>query len=244
MNAAFESAGFLITGALISDAGCDAAIKHLALLGSVGARNLLQLEWCASLALRIMSHPSLAGVVPECSVPVQCTVFEKSPARNWLVSIHQDLSIPVQEHVAHRDVKGWSHKEGVLYGQPPAAILEQLVGVRVHLDPYRPDDGSLRVVPGSHDRGILSDDEALALRDRIGEIECAVQRGAALVMRPLLLHASSKLKGSQVRRVLHFLFGPRELPLKLRWAHALSPRPEADSHQRASPAAPDADGES
>jgi hypothetical protein len=40
-------------------------------------------------------------------------------------------------------------------------------------------------------------------------------------MRPLLLHASSKASGSSLRRVLHFLFGPRDLPHGLRWQHAI-----------------------
>jgi len=43
-----------------------------------------------------------------------------------------------------------------------------------------------------------------------------------LLMRPLLLHASSKSSGSSRRRVLHFLFGPPVLPCGLRWAHLLA----------------------
>lgn len=221
MSSAFDSAGYMITIPVISDVECDAAIEHLSSGGHIGLRNLLQREWCVDLARKIVDHPAVAAVVPEGTVPVQCTAFEKSPRRNWLVSLHQDLSIPVAERISDPEVTGWSHKEGVLYAQPPSAILEQLIAVRVQLDPCRPDDGSLRVVPGSHNRGRISDSEAFALRDRIGETECAVPRGAVLIMRPLLLHASSKLEGAHVRRVLHFLFGPRELPFGLRWAHAL-----------------------
>ena len=39
-----------------------------------------------------------------------------------------------------------------------------------------------------------------------------------MLMRPLLLHASSKTAGTSRRRVLHFLFGPRELAFGLVWA--------------------------
>jgi hypothetical protein len=56
-----------------------------------------------------------------------------------------------------------------------------------------------------------------ALRQASGEVACAAPRGSALVMRPLLLHGSSKARGTRLRRVLHFLFGPRELPFGLRW---------------------------
>ena len=61
---------------------------------------------------------------------------------------------------------------------------------------------------------------ALALRDAFGETECTLTRGDALVLRPLLLHASSKGNGHSRRRVLHFVFGPRELPCGLRWPEA------------------------
>jgi hypothetical protein len=40
-------------------------------------------------------------------------------------------------------------------------------------------------------------------------------------MRPLLLHASSKGSGTSARRVLHFVFGPRQLPHGLAWELAV-----------------------
>jgi hypothetical protein len=40
-------------------------------------------------------------------------------------------------------------------------------------------------------------------------------------MKPLLLHASSKATVPNRRRVLHFLFGPKALPLGLSWAYAV-----------------------
>ena len=69
--------------------------------------------------------------------------------------------------------------------------------------------------------GFLGNEAALALRDRSGERVAEVPRGAALLMRPLTLHASSKSMGASRRRVLHFVFGPPELPYGLRWRYAL-----------------------
>jgi hypothetical protein len=40
-------------------------------------------------------------------------------------------------------------------------------------------------------------------------------------MKPLILHASSKASSGERRRVLHFVFGPRALPLGLAWQHAI-----------------------
>jgi hypothetical protein len=39
-------------------------------------------------------------------------------------------------------------------------------------------------------------------------------------MRPFALHTSSKATGTSRRRVLHFVFGPAELPYGLQWEHA------------------------
>ena len=152
------------------------------------------------------------------SVAVQCTLFEKSPERNWLISLHQDLSIPVKEHVPDRNLSGWSAKEGRTFVQPPVGILESLIAIRVHLDDCGPETGALRVVPGSHRFGRLDAAQAAVVRAQHGEIAPVVKRGAVFVMRPLLLHASSKATVPAVRRVLHFVFGPPSLPLGLQWA--------------------------
>jgi len=163
----------------------------------------------------------LLGIFPATAVAIQCTLFDKSTTRNWLVALHQDLSVPVRERIVHPDFTGWSGKEGVLFVQPPQAILESLVAVRVHLDDCGPGAGPLRIVPGSHRHGRLSDAEARRLRETQGEFSCLAKIGDALLMRPLLLHASSKATAPSRRRVLHFLFGPAEVPYALRWNNAV-----------------------
>jgi ectoine hydroxylase-related dioxygenase (phytanoyl-CoA dioxygenase family) len=88
--------------------------------------------------------------------------------------------------------------------------LEQLVAVRVHLEENTSQNGPLVVVPGSHRQAVVNSQR----------VPCHVQSGGALVMRPFLLHASSKVK-SGARRVLHFVFGPRALSGGQEWAHAV-----------------------
>ena len=202
---------------------CDGVIRAISRIGlnAAGSRNVLVHDWCGELACALKVHVTLAPLLPPDPVAVQCTLFEKSAAKNWGVGIHQDLSIPVRERVDAPDCGGWSHKEGVLYTQAPRNVLESLVVVRVHLDPCSPTAGPLRVVPGSHVWGRLSDAGAEQQRAQRGEVECVADRGAALVMRPLLLHSSSRVTGAAVRRVLHFLFGPRCLPYGLRWHQAV-----------------------
>ena len=185
---------------------------------SGGTRTLLQSAWCAALVQRLKQHPALAPLLPEGAVAVQCTYFEKSVDRNWLVPWHQDLSLPVAERVQHPALRGWSVKEGVLQVQPPAAVLEQVVAVRLHLDDCGPQDGPLRVLPGSHTAG-AQPDKAPSATD--AAVVCTAPRGSALLMRPLLMHASSKASGHSLRRVLHLLFAPPTPPLGLRWHHAV-----------------------
>jgi ectoine hydroxylase-related dioxygenase (phytanoyl-CoA dioxygenase family) len=152
---------------------------------------------------------------------VQCTYFEKSASRNWLVPVHQDLGIPVAAHVGHTSLGGWSTKEGILYVQPPVGLLEQLVAVRLHIDACSAEDGPLRVVPGSHLYGRMEAKAAAAARHAQTEFICTAEQGSAMAIRPLLLHASSRSTGDGMRRVLHFLFGPRILPFGLQWYHAV-----------------------
>jgi ectoine hydroxylase-related dioxygenase (phytanoyl-CoA dioxygenase family) len=182
-----------------------------------GMRRLIDVQWCAALAQRLAGGDRVRQELPPEATPVQCTLFAKSIERNWLVSLHQDLSIPVAERVASQECSGWSEKEGQIFVQPPIQVLEKLLAVRIHLDDCDERSGALRVIPGSHRLGRLSPGEALQLRTERGEASVGVGRGGAMLMRPLLLHASSKVAGNKARRVLHFVFGPGNLPLGLRW---------------------------
>jgi ectoine hydroxylase-related dioxygenase (phytanoyl-CoA dioxygenase family) len=220
----FEAYGFAVIPDVVSGfpqlQGICAAVSEEGDVG-VRSRKWLAEPWCQDLAVYLRRNPAVAEIVPPTWVAVQCTLFEKSPRKNWLVSLHQDLSIPVKERVASSAVSGWSTKDGVLFVQPPDKVLESLVALRVHLDDCGPQMGALRVVPGSHRFGRLDGTRASALRNQYGETTVAVSRGGILAMRPLLLHASSKATVPSLRRVLHFVFGPPTLPLGLAWADAL-----------------------
>lgn len=183
-----------------------------------GTRRLLELEWCKALAERCLQDPRIRELVPPEFVPVQCTFFAKTIDNNWLVSLHQDLSMPVAERVESAHCTGWSEKQGEIFVQPPVSFLEKIVAIRLHLDPCDEKNGALRVVPGSHRLGRLDSESALRERSARGERIVQVPAGGVMVMRPLLLHASSKNVIETPRRVLHFVFGPRQLPEGLRWA--------------------------
>ncbi len=203
--------------ALAAQADRDAAAR-----GAAGTRDLLQQPWCRELVPPLRHRLITLGLLQADAVAVQCTLFRKSAGANWKVGLHQDLSIPVAGPSDDPALSGWSLKQRVHFVQPPPALLEGLLAVRVHLDECGPGDGPLRVVPGSHRHGRLDAAAAAALRAAQGEAECLAQAGDALIMRPLLLHASSKaLRPQGRRRVLHFLFGPGDPGHGLRWSCAI-----------------------
>jgi len=223
MTMRFDVDGFAVLPALLHEAEMARVEARLAQRPQGAARELLDEPWCAELARRLQAEPRLAGAIPATHVPVQCTAFEKSVDHNWLVPVHQDVAIPVARRVDDAALSGWSNKGGTWFVQPPADVLAQLVALRLHVDDCGVDDGPLKVVAGSHRAGRLDDAAAIALRDASGTVACPVPRGGAMLLRPLLLHASSKATGTSRRRVLHFLFGPPRLPRGLAWAHARGP---------------------
>jgi hypothetical protein len=196
----------------------DVADLISGILGSkAGTRRLLDIEWCARMADRLACDPRLREFLPASAQVVQCTLFAKGAASNWLVSLHQDLSVPVAERVESPACSGWSQKQDDTFVQPPISVLQNVLAVRLHLDECDERNGALRVVPGSHRLGRLRPDEVGRAREAHGEHVVSVPKGGAMLMRPLLLHASAKSKVILPRRVLHFVYGPVELPEGLRW---------------------------
>jgi ectoine hydroxylase-related dioxygenase (phytanoyl-CoA dioxygenase family) len=94
-------------------------------------------------------------------------------------------------------------KDGVNYAHAPASALEKVLALRVHLDDSTIENGPLRVLPGTHTRGVLTDEEIHELSGQIAAVNCLVPRGGVLVMRPLIVHASSKSQSEAPRRILH-----------------------------------------
>lgn len=150
--------------------------------------------------------------------PVKITLFDKCEGANWKVPFHQDVTIAIRER---REVEGfgpWSEKAGIPHVQVPAAILRQMVAIRVHLDDTPAENGALRVLSGSHLRGRLTSEEIGRLRGEVDEVVCEVPAGGFHAMSPLLVHASSKAVKPGHRRVVHVEYAPVGLPGGLEWA--------------------------
>ncbi len=219
-SAPLDSNGFEIIPYVLAEPECRVLAERVGACGTpmAGARNLLMHAWCRELALRLKLHFGIARRLPPGALAIECMLFSKSAQRNWLVAMHQDLSVPVREWVRSEACRGWSQKDGRAFVQPPLCVLEELLVVRLHLDNCTAANGALRVVPGSHRHGRVNPRRMETLRAENGEVVCEVPRGGVLLMRPLVLHASSKAFEEIPRRVLHFVFGRPALPEGLTWA--------------------------
>ena len=156
---------------------------------------------------------------PNC-FPVRGILFDKTPGANWRIIWHQDLSIAVRERRETPGFGPWSVKSDVIHVQPPAEVLERMIAIRLHLDDCTLENGPLRVLPGSHRAGRLSGRAVQEWRTRVPEITCVIPRGGALLMRPLLLHASSDALTPAHRRVIHIEYAASALPGGLEWFEA------------------------
>jgi ectoine hydroxylase-related dioxygenase (phytanoyl-CoA dioxygenase family) len=137
------------------------------------------------------------------AVPFHATLFDKSTGSNWLVAWHQDTALPLRKKQHKQGWGGWSEKDGVVYAHAPASVLAQILALRLHLDDSTAENGPLRVLPGTHTLGVLNDKEIQELAAKKMAVNCLVQTGGVLAMRPLIVHASSKMRSEDSRRVLH-----------------------------------------
>ena len=185
-----------------------------------GRRGLLALP-----EVRAFAHsPTMMSLVsPHLSAPaspVRAIFFDKSPTSNWLVPWHQDVTIAVSHQAEISGYGPWSLKDGIPHVQPPDAFLSQMITVRIHLDDCDASNGALRVIPGSHKQGRLAPHQIATAKSLSQEVVCEASAGDALLMRPLLLHASSKSVSHRRRRILHVEYCSADLPPGLAWHDA------------------------
>jgi ectoine hydroxylase-related dioxygenase (phytanoyl-CoA dioxygenase family) len=117
------------------------------------------------------------------------------------------------------DFGPWTLKAGIPHVNAPADLLARMVTIRLHLDDCGEESGPLRILPGSHAAGKLDARAVAAWQGRAHEsaVACIVPAGGAVVMRPLLLHASASGTRPGHRRVIHLEYAAEALPEGLEW---------------------------
>ena len=143
--------------------------------------------------------------------------FDKSPTDNWYVTWHQDIPINVSEKLDIEGFTSWTNKKGVISVCPPESISKNTFAMRIHLDDTDSKNGALKVIPGSHNKCLTHDEIQLISTNSIPFIS-EVNSGGVLLLKPLLLHASSKTTVQKRRRVLHLEFSSLALPKNLKYA--------------------------
>ncbi|HTH50020.1 MAG TPA: phytanoyl-CoA dioxygenase family protein [Candidatus Limnocylindria bacterium] len=225
---AFDRDGFVIVPDVLDPTAVASLRREYASLEAsraaerhAGLRNLLQ-ESAAVAATA--SGPAVSRLVTAVlgpgAFPVRALFFDKTPQANWKVPWHQDLAIAVAEKVDAEGFTGWSVKDDVPHVHPPVTVLERMLTVRIHLDDCGEENGPLRVLPGSHRQGRLGPDAIGDWKAHARETICKAPSGSGLLMRPLILHASSTARQPGHRRVLHLEFAAEPLLGRLRWAGA------------------------
>jgi hypothetical protein len=150
---------------------------------------------------------------------VKSIYFDKPELSNWFVAWHQDLTISVDKKADLPEFGNWTVKHDQFAVQPPLGILKDNFTIRIHLDNTGESNGALKVIPGSHLKGVYRpenidwDHEAIDI--------CNVNKGGVMLMRPLVMHASDRTTNNEKRRVIHIEFSRAKLPDQINWSEAI-----------------------
>ena len=172
--------------------------------GRAGLRHILTNDIIGRLANDARLVALASDLLGGSAQPFKCTLFDKSPTTNWLVTWHQDVALPIRARVEAAGWGPWSTKSGRLYALAPAEVLAGVVALRVHLDDSTAENGPLRVLPDTHRLGRLAEARIAELVQSTAAVDCLAPAGGVVALRPLAVHASSKSTSAVPRRVLHF----------------------------------------
>lgn len=147
---------------------------------------------------------------------VKTIYFDKPEESNWFVAYHQDLTISVDKKVEIEGFSNWTVKQNQFSVQPSEEILKSIFTIRIHLDDTNEENGALKIIPKSHEEGIVRLDTFDFKNHE--EVSCNVRKGGIMIMKPLLFHASNKTTNNARRRVIHIEFSKMNLPKELSWS--------------------------
>lgn len=186
--------------------------------GGYALRHILQRSECIR---EFASSPTLSHIAETLlgkgAKPVKGILFDKGQAANWSVRWHQDVTISVKERIDTSGYDAWSIKDGVPHVRPPVNVIQDIVAFRIHLDDCGEDNGPLKVLPGCHRHGYLTREGVLQLARDTPSFSCVAGIGDVLMMKPLLVHSSSRATSPDHRRVLHIEYSSRDLHYGLEW---------------------------
>jgi len=209
--------GFALVPNLLTQSELAVLREALGPIQGTGRRGLLAEPAIADLLRTDVISKVVRFYAGEEARPVKALYFDKTPEVNWAVSWHQDQMIAVRERFELPGFGPWTKKEDILQVQPPVDVLEKMLTMRIHLDDCDENNGALKMLPGTHRLGRIDSTLIDTLSRELDPIVCRCPAGAALLMRPLLLHSSSRASRPGHRRVLHVEYAGFPLPSPLEW---------------------------
>jgi len=217
MNYEIDQHGFNIASSVADSGQCEELLNAIGTTTGAGQRGLLALTevTCFARSERVLAL--LRPHLPIEPVPVRSIFFNKSTQTNWSVAWHQDVTVALRARGEAPGFSSWSEKKGIPHATAPPDLLGKMLTLRLHFDDTDEANGALRVLPGSHRSGVLASQQIDDISRGQSGVHCIVSQGGALLMRPLLLHASSRSTTSKARRVLHIEFAGFKLPAGLEW---------------------------
>ena len=150
---------------------------------------------------------------------IKSIYFDKPETSNWYVSYHQDLTISVDKKLELENFGFWTTKQNQFAVQPPIEILENIFTIRIHLDDTDENNGALNVIEKSHLKKIYRPENIDWEIEN--ETTCNVNKGGIMIMKPLILHSSSRTINNKKRRIIHIEFSDINLPNELNWSEKL-----------------------
>lgn len=165
----------------------------------------------------MLATDGLIGRIGPAARPVRALLFDKTAHTNWALGWHQDRTIVVRARHDTPDYGPWTIKQGLHHVAPPFALLEAMVTLRVHLDPVPVTNAPLRIAPGSHRAGRISERDIEAVVRRCGTEICTADVGDIWLYATPILHASDRATDPTRRRVLQIDYAASALPNGLEW---------------------------
>ncbi len=215
-----QDLGYAVIDPFLQSHVCDELSQQLEALAPSGRQRrggVRDLFACSPATCALVSSAPIREIVEQVLSPkawaVRAILFDKTPDSNWSVTWHQDLAISVDHRATIAGFGPWSVKAGIVHVQPPVPVLENMLTLRIHLDSCGVDNGALQVIPESHRFGIAPHPPS----PHPPSATCALSRGGAVLMRPLLWHSSAKAACPTRRRVVHVEFADIALPPPLDW---------------------------
>ncbi len=150
--------------------------------------------------------------------PVRVLLFDKRDGGNWALGWHQDRTIEVQDRIDVAGFGPWTVKQGRPHVAPPISLLENMVTVRLHIDPVDHANSPLIIALGSHRLGLVPEKDIQQTVDEGQLLECLAEAGDIWLYPTLILHASSRAAPGRRRRVVQIDFSADKLPGGLVWS--------------------------